>query len=112
MDITQIIVLIIAVLGLVLTGVFFPYAKTKVSADKLSMVYSLVKIAVNAAEQIYGSKMGEQKKQYVVEYLAQKGIYVDVDIVASEFNAMIESAVYELSREQEAISNGKEDKQT
>lgn len=101
MDITQIIVLIIGVISLCITTVFLPYVKTKVSADKLTSIYTLVKIAVNAAEQLYGSKMGEQKKQYVVEYLAGKGIYVDADIVASEFNAMIESAVYELTKEQE-----------
>lgn len=100
MDITQVIVLIISVISLLATGVFVPYVRTKVSGDKLSNIYTLVKIAVNAAEQLYGSKTGEKKKQYVIEYLAGKGIYVDVDIVASEFNAMIESAVYELSKEQ------------
>ena len=100
MNITEIIVLIISVIALVLTSVFMPYVKTKISGDKLSNIYTLVKIAVNAAEQLYGSKMGEQKKQYVVEYLAEKGIYVDVNLVASEFNAMIESAVYELTKEQ------------
>lgn len=98
MDLTQIIVLIIGVVSLCITSIFLPYVKTKVSANKLSTIYTLVKIAVNAAEQLYGSKMGEKKKQYVIEYLAGKGIYVDVDIIASEFNAMIESAVYELSR--------------
>ena len=101
MDITQVIVLIISVISLLITGVFVPYVRTKVSGDKLSNIYTLVKIAVNAAEQLYGSKTGEKKKQYVIEYLAGKGIYVDVDIIASEFNAMIESAVYELSKEQE-----------
>lgn len=100
MNITEIIVLILSVISLLITSVFVPYVKTKVSGEKLSNIYTLVKIAVNAAEQLYGSKMGEQKKQYVVEYLAGKGIYVDADIVASEFNAMIESAVYEFSKEQ------------
>ena len=106
MDITQIVSLIIAALGLILTGIFLPYVKTKVSAENLSTIYTFVKIAVNAAEQLYGAKMGEKKKQYVVDYLAEKGIYVDIDIVASEFNAMIESAVYEISKEQD---NGKKE---
>lgn len=100
MDITHIIVLIIGVISLCITSIFLPYVKTKMSAGELANIYTLVKIAVNAAEQLYGSKMGEKKKQYVIEYLASKGIYVDADIVVSEFNAMIESAVYELSKEQ------------
>ena len=100
MDITQIVSLIIAVLGLVLTGIFMPYIKTKVSSEQLGTIYTIVKIAVEAAEQIYGAGMGETKKQYVVEYLASKGLYVDMDMVTSELNAMIESAVFELNKEQ------------
>lgn len=99
MDITQLVSLIIAALGLILTGIFLPYIKTKVSADRLSTVYTLIRIAVNAAEQLYGSKQGEKKKQYVIDYLAAKGIYFDAETVENEFNAMIEAAVYELSRE-------------
>lgn len=109
MDITQIVLLIIAALGLILTGIFLPYIKTKVSADKLSAVYTLVKIAVNAAEQLYGSKQGEKKKQYVIDYLAAKGIYFDAGVIEDEFNAMIEAAVYELRVEQEVVSGGKEE---
>ena len=112
MDITQIVSLIIAALGLVLTGIFMPYIKSRASSEQLNLIYSAVKIAVYAAEQLYGSGMGAVKKQYVIDYLASKGLYVDVDVISSDLNAMIESAVYELTKEQEAISNGKEDKQT
>lgn len=100
MDITHILVLIITIIGLVLTSVFMPYVKTKVSSEQLGTIYTIVKIAVEAAEQLFGSGMGQVKKQYVVEYLASKGLYVDVDVVSSELNAMIESAVYELTKEQ------------
>lgn len=109
MDITQLVSLIIAALGLILTGIFLPYIKTKVSADRLSTVYTLIRIAVNAAEQLYGSKQGEKKKQYVIDYLAAKGIYFDAETVENEFNAMIEAAVYELSKGQEAVNSGKEE---
>lgn len=102
MDITQIVSLVIAVMGLILTAVFMPYIKAKVSSEKLSTVYTIVKIAVNAAEQIFGSRMGQQKKQYVIDYLAAEGLYVDADVIESELNAMIEAAVYELSKQQEA----------
>ena len=100
MDITQIVLLIIAAIGLVMTSIFTPYIRTKVSSEKLGRICTAVKIAVEAAEQIYGAGMGKTKKQYVIEYLASKGLYVDVDVISSELNAMIESAVYELTKEQ------------
>lgn len=100
MDITQIVSLIIAALGLVLTGIFMPYVKSRVSASQLDLIYRAVKIAVYAAEQLFGSGTGLQKKQYVIEYLASKGLYVDEEVISSDLNAMIESAVYELSKEQ------------
>jgi hypothetical protein len=101
MDITQIVSLVIAVLGLVLTGIFMPYVKSKASTEQLELIYKAVKIAVYAAEQLFGSGMGIKKKQYVIEYLASKGLYVNEEIISSDLNAMIESAVYELTKEQE-----------
>jgi hypothetical protein len=101
MDITQIVSLVIAVLGLVLTGIFMPYVKSKASTEQLELIYKAVKIAVYAAEQLFGSGMGVKKKQYVIEYLASKGLYVNEEIISSDLNAMIESAVYELTKEQE-----------
>ena len=100
MDITQIVSLVIAVLGLVLTGIFMPYVKSKASKEQLDLIYKAVKIAVYAAEQLFGSGTGLQKKQYVIEYLASKGLYVDEEVISSDLNAMIESAVYELTKEQ------------
>ena len=101
MDITQIVSLIIAVLGLVLTGIFMPYIKSRASKEQLELIYKAVKIAVYAAEQLFGTGMGVKKKQYVIEYLASKGLYVDEQVISSDLNAMIESAVYELTKEQE-----------
>ena len=97
MDITQIVSLIIAAMGLVLTGIFMPYIKSKATSEQLNTLYAAVKIAVYAAEQIFGSGTGLQKKQYVIEYLASKGLYVDEEVISSDLNAMIESAVYELT---------------
>ena len=100
MDITNIISIIILLVGAVLITVLIPGIKSRISSDSMEAIYSFVKIAVAAAEQIYGSKTGQKKKQYVIDYLKGKGITVDVDVIESEFNAMIEAAVYELSKEQ------------
>ncbi len=53
-----------------------------------------MKIAVAAAEQIYqGEKRGAEKKQYVLDFLAQNGISFSEESV----NAAIEAAVNELN---------------
>ena len=101
MDITQIVSLIIAALGLLFASIFMPYVKSKASKEQLELIYKAVKIAVYAAEQLFGSGNGFKKKQYVIEYLASKGLYVDEEVISSDLNAMIESAVYELTKEQE-----------
>ena len=101
MDITQIVSLIIAVVGLLFTVIFMPYVKSRASKEQLELIYKAVKIAVYAAEQLFGSGMGVKKKQYVIEYLESKGLYVDEQVISSDLNAMIESAVYELTKEQE-----------
>lgn len=56
-----------------------------------------IRIAVRAAEQIFvGSGLGAKKKEYVLQWLADHNITVDLDKV----DAMIESAVYDLNLEQ------------
>ena len=51
-----------------------------------------VRKAVESAEQIYGSKTGVQKKEYVISFLLSKGLVFDVE----EVTALIESEVYNL----------------
>ena len=54
-----------------------------------------MKIAVSAAEQIFkGSGRGEEKKQYVIAWLKERGFTVD----ENELDALIEAAVYELNQ--------------
>ena len=70
-----------------------PWIKGKVEAQKLEKIMDWVTIAVSAAEQIYNeSGMGEKKKQYVLDFLEDKGLTVDINSV----DAMIEAAVYGL----------------
>lgn len=93
-DITGIIEIVIALLSALVTTFLIPYIKKKMSAEKFSELQRWVGIAVEAAEQIYGSKTGSQKKEYVVNFLLSKGIVVDVDSVS----ALIEAEVYKLGQ--------------
>lgn len=96
-DYTEIIGGIITIISALVTTFLIPYLKEKLSQEKLQKLNYWVKIACQAAEQIYGSKTGQQKKEYVVSFLLSKGIVFDVD----EVTALIESEVYKLTQKTE-----------
>ncbi len=92
-DFTVIIEFVIAILSAAVTTVLIPYLKQRLSEEKQKKLMFWVQTAVKAAEQIYGSKTGQKKKEYVVAFLLSKGIVFDVD----EVTALIESEVYKLT---------------
>ncbi|MGN1194581.1 MAG: phage holin, LLH family [Acutalibacteraceae bacterium] len=89
---TNIIEIIISLLSAVITAFIIPILKQRLSAEKQEKLMFWVQTAVKAAEQIYGTKTGQEKKEYVVRFLLSKGIVIDVD----EVSALIESEVYKL----------------
>lgn len=92
-DYTALIQAIITLASLVITGFVIPLLKKKLSNERLDELKKWVSVAVKAAEQLYGSKTGQQKKEYAVAFLLSKGIVFDVD----EVNALIEAEVYKLT---------------
>lgn len=96
-DLTPIVNAVIALIAAIVTTFLIPWIKSKIDAAKLAQIVEWVGIAVRAAEQIYNeSGMGEKKKQYVLDFLADKGFTLDPNSI----NAMIEAAVKELNIEQ------------
>lgn len=98
-DYTELIQALIALVSVLITTFLVPLLKKKLSAEKLEELKKWVGIAVNAAEQLYGSKTGQQKKEYVISFLISKGIVFNVD----EVTAMIEAEVYKLTNEQKSL---------
>lgn len=104
----KIILAVITIIGALLTGVVIPYLKTRKELDteeKRTVVVSNVKfwvdMAVLAAEQLFKDipKSGEAKKDYVIEFLATKGIV----LTSEELNIMIEAAVKEMKMAEAAL---------
>ena len=96
-DLTPIVNAVITLIAAIVTTFLIPWIKSKIDAAKLAQIVEWVGIAVRAAEQIYNeSGMGEKKKQYVLDFLADKGFTRDPNSI----NAMIEAAVKELNIEQ------------
>ena len=98
-DFTVIIEFVIAILSAAVTTFLIPYLKQRLSEEKQKKLMFWVQTAVKAAEQIYGSKTGQKKKEYVVAFLLSKGIVFDVD----EVTALIESEVYKLTEPSENV---------
>ena len=59
--------------------------------------------AVYAAEMLYKSDQGQQKKQYVIDLLAKQGYILDPDKVEDTMQAQIEAMVKELKIEQAQV---------
>ena len=93
-DVTDIIEAVLVLISALITTFLLPYLKQKLSDEKRQKLIFWIETAVKAAEQLYGSKAGQQKKDYVVAFLLSKGIVADID----EVTALIESEVYKLTK--------------
>ena len=95
MDYTQIISAVIALISALVSAFLIPWLKTKIDANKLRTIKTYVEIGVKAAEQLYAATDGEEKKAYVINFLAEHGIRFDV----STIDQLIEAAVLQLHHE-------------
>lgn len=101
-DLTQIILAVITLIGAVITRYLIPWIKDKLDERKYSVFTQLVKVGVFAAEQLYNSHEGAKKKEYVVDLLKKNGYEVDSFAV----DALIEATVKQLKIEMGAEANG------
>lgn len=93
--IVEIGTVVIALIGAIITYIVIPYIKSKTTVEQQKTVEFWVRIAVNAAEQIFGNpKMGTTKKEYVLKFLKEKGFNVS----ETDLDTLIEAAVLELNK--------------
>ena len=92
-NITEIVTLVFRLVVLIATTFLVPYIRSKTTIEQQQKIKLYVKMAVQAAETMYQNHgAGAQKKQYVINYLAEHGFKLDGD----ELDVYIESAVLEL----------------
>ena len=94
-DMTDVIEAVVVLISAIITTFLLPYIRQKLGDEKRQKLIFWIETAVKAAEQLYGSKAGQQKKDYVVTFLLSKGIVADID----EVTALIESEVYKLTQD-------------
>ena len=95
-DITPVVNAVIALAATVVSVFLIPWINSKTTAQQRSELVAWAKIGVAAAEQIYvGQGRGDEKKQYVLEFLKSKGF----DLNEESVNNAIEAAVKQLNTE-------------
>ena len=103
MDITQILLGVILILGFVAAMIVWPYIKAHVSSEQLSILAGIAQTVVFAAEKIFGAKMGDDKLAYALnlarKLLEKKGLFFDEDVI----RAAIEAQVEQLDLEQKSV---------
>lgn len=104
-DLTPLFQAIIALLAALITSRVIPYIKSRTTRQQQENLQAAVKIAVYAAEQIFGGGQGAEKLRYVRERLIEAGFDVDGPLVAEA----IEKAVREMNLHMAAIDYGVED---
>lgn len=96
-DLTPIVIAVLTLIFSLITAFLIPYIKAKTTDEQFNTIKLWVQVAVQAAEMLYvGSGRGEEKKQYVIEFLKSKGFTLN----AEEIENLIESAVLELKQAQ------------
>lgn len=91
-DLTPIFQAVIALLAAIITYKLVPWIKTKTTEGQRVNLSAIIKVLVFAAEQIYDAGQGEQKLNYVLGKLRERGYDVDADMIRES----IEAAVYNI----------------
>ena len=107
-DITQIVVAVIGLLGLVVTSVLVPLIRTKINAEQWDTICNYAVAAVQAAEIIIGAGKGAEKfawaKEYIEAQCAAHGIKIDMDTVQVAIENAWKSLGLDHRTEQEKVA--------
>jgi hypothetical protein len=94
-DLTPILKALVTLCAVLITAYVIPWLKARGGVAGLESLLAWVDVAVKAAEQLYTSADGAEKKRYVLNFLQGKGYSIDTD----EVDNAIEAAVLSLHAE-------------
>lgn len=95
-DITQIVLAVLGLLGTIITTFVIPILKNKLTEQQQERLNTAVRIAVYAAEQIFNSDEGRQKKAWVINLLNEQGYHANTDAIDAQIEAMVNQMRIEL----------------
>lgn len=102
-DITFIVLkLVISVSFALITAYLIPLIKNKIASEKYKDLVDIVKVGVNAAEQVFKeSGMGRVKKEDVIIFVNGWMNENGVKISEKQLSQLIEAAVFEMNKKKE-----------
>ena len=96
-DITQIVVAVIGLLGIIITSVVVPLIKSKLTNSQWESIKNYALAGVQAAEIIFNAQgQGEAKFEWVADYIEQRCAEHGIKIDADTIKVVIENAWAEL----------------
>ena len=105
-DLTQIILAVITLIGAIIARYAIPLIKDKLNARQQELLVALVRTGVYAAEQIYTSEQGQEKKQYVLDFLRKNGYDIDDKAVEGKVSDVVEALIEAMVKELKMSLNG------
>lgn len=96
-DITYIILGLILILGGLITGFGIPFIRSKLNVEQIAALKTAARIAVYAAEQIFGAKMGSDKLAYAINLVKSLLAKKNLTFNDEEVRAAIEAQVKEMN---------------
>lgn len=92
-DVTQIIVAVIGLIGIIVTTMVAPLIKSKVTASQWSNIVEWTNAAVMAAEVIFkGPGRGEEKRDYVLNWVAAEAAKRNIKVDTDSLRVALENA--------------------
>lgn len=92
-DITEIVVAVLGLLGLIITTVLVPWIKSKMTNEQWQMIINYAYAGVQAAEIIFNAQgQGEAKFEWVSDYIEQRCAEHNIKIDADTIKVVIENA--------------------
>lgn len=100
-DLTTILEAIIALAAAIITAFVLPWLRSKTTAEQRKELLSWVDIAVAAAQQLYHQCSGQQRLEYALSMLQEKGYDINDGVVVDA----VEAAVLKLHQQLGAGAN-------
>lgn len=87
-DLTPLLQAVLAFLASLITARVIPWIKSKTTAQQQETLRNATRILVYAAEQMHGSGTGQEKHDYVMQKLQEKGLKLDLDVLEATVREM------------------------
>ena len=80
-DLTPVFEALILLIAAILTWKVIPWIRQRTTQEQQNALSAVVRTLVFAAEQVFGSGFGEEKLDWVIQRLRDKGYTVDTDMI-------------------------------